>query len=238
MTSLLTVRDLDVYYGGLQAVRALSLRVEEGQSVTLLGANGAGKTSVIRAIAGLLRVPGDGIAFDGRPIDRLRPDRRVSLGIATVAEDRELFPSLTVAENLYMGAYRRRDHQLIRRELDWIYGMFPALAAKRRDRCASLSGGEGQMLAIGRALMSGPRLLLLDEPSHGLAPLVVGQIFDLVARLTKERNLAILLVEQNAHLALAVASYGYVLEAGVLSLEGPTTELVRDPRVRQLYLGG
>jgi branched-chain amino acid transport system ATP-binding protein len=234
----LTVRDLDVYYGGLQAVRTLSLRVEEGQLVTLLGANGAGKTSVIRAIAGLVRVPGDGIAFDGRNIDRLRPARRVSLGIATVAEGRELFPSLTVAENLRMGAYRRRDRQSIRRELDWIYGMFPPLSAKRGDRSASLSGGEGQMLAIGRALMSGPRLLLLDEPSHGLAPLVVKQIFDLVTRLTKERNLAILLVEQNAHLALAVASYGYVLEAGVLSLEGPTTELVRDPRVRQLYLGG
>ena len=238
MTSLLTVRELSVYYGGLQAVRALSLRVEEGQLVTLLGANGAGKTSVIRAIAGLVGVSGDAIAFDGRPIDRLRPDRRVSLGIATVAEGRELFPSLTVAENLHMGAYRRRDRRLIQRDLEWIYGLFPVLSAKRGDRCANLSGGEGQMLAIGRALMSGPRLLLLDEPSHGLAPQVVKQIFDLVTGLTKDRNLAILLVEQNAHLALAVASYGYVLESGVLSLEGPTTDLVKDPRVRQLYLGG
>jgi branched-chain amino acid transport system ATP-binding protein len=158
--------------------------------------------------------------------------------MATVPEGRELFQSLTVEENLKMGAYRRGDRSAIRRDLDWVYALFPALADRRRIPAASLSGGQGQMLAVGRALMSSPQLLLLDEPSHGLAPNLVEEIFRLVERLHRERDLAILLVEQNANMALMVASYAYVLETGSLALEGPTDELVRNPRVRQLYLGG
>lgn len=236
--SFLEVRNLDVFYGRLQAVRGVSLRVEEGQLVALLGANGAGKTSIIRAISGLVPVRGDSIAFDGRPLSRVPAVQRVVRGIATVPEGRELFRSLTVEENLRMGAYRRRDRPAVQRDLRWIYGLFPALGAKRDVFAASLSGGQGQMLAVGRALMANPRLLLLDEPSHGLAPNLVEEIFGLIARLQRERNLSVLLVEQNANQALALAAYGYVLEAGTLALEAPTAELVRDPRVKKLYLGG
>lgn len=238
MTALLTVHDLDVFYGRLQAVRRLSLEVNEGQVVTLLGANGAGKTSVIRAVAGLIPISGATLAFEGQRLHGLRPDVRVRRGIATVPEGRDLFRSLSVAENLRMGAYRRRDRVGIQQDLDWIYGVFPALAAKRATSAGSLSGGQGQMLAIGRALMSAPRLLLLDEPSHGLAPNLVDEIFRLIPRLQAERRLSILLVEQNANKALTAASYAYVLEAGSLALQGPTSELVHNARVRALYLGG
>jgi branched-chain amino acid transport system ATP-binding protein len=235
---LLSVRELDVFYGRLQAVHGVSLDVDRGQIVALLGANGAGKTSVIRAVSGLVPVSGKSVAFDGRWLGHMRPGRRVALGIATVPEGRELFRSLTVAENLRMGAYLRRDKAGIRRDLDWIYDLFPALAVKRGASAASLSGGQGQMLAIGRALMANPRLLLLDEPSHGLAPNLVDEIFRLIPRLAGERNLSILLVEQNANQALLVSHYAYVLETGTLALHGPTAQLVHDPRVRALYLGG
>jgi branched-chain amino acid transport system ATP-binding protein len=219
-------------------VRRLSFQVEEGQIVTLLGANGAGKTSVIRAVCGLVPVPGDPLTYSGRPLNHLRPEMRVALGIATVPEGRELFRSLTVDENLRLGAFRRRDRAAVARDLAWVYDLFPVLAARRKQFAGTLSGGQGQMLAIGRALMAAPRLLLLDEPSHGLAPLIVDEIFALIPRLRAERALSILLVEQNANKALTVASYGYVLEAGSLALEGPTKQLLRDPRVRALYLGG
>ena len=231
-------RDLDVSYGRLQAVRALSFDVDDGQIVALLGANGAGKTSVIRAVCGLVPVAGGSLEFGQRRLDGLRPDARVALGIATVPEGRELFRSLTVEENLRMGAYRRRGRAAITADLGWIYDLFPVLAARRRQPAGTLSGGQGQMLAIGRALMAAPRLLLLDEPSHGLAPLIVDEIFALIPRLRDERSLSILLVEQNATKALTVASYGYVLETGSLALEGPTATLLHDPRVRALYLGG
>jgi branched-chain amino acid transport system ATP-binding protein len=236
--SLLSVRELDVYYGRLRAVHAVSFHVDEGQIVTLLGANGAGKTSIIRAVSGLVPVPGRSILFDGRRLDHERPGRRVALGIATVPEGRDLFQSLTVTENLRMGAYLRRDRAGIRRDLEWIYELFPALAQKRGAMAATLSGGQGQMLAIGRALMANPRLLLLDEPSHGLAPNLVDDIFELIPRLRGERNLSVLLVEQNANQALSAADFGYVLETGALALQGPTSELMHDPRVRALYLGG
>jgi branched-chain amino acid transport system ATP-binding protein len=235
---LLSVRELDVYYGRLRAVHAVSFDVDRGQIVTLLGANGAGKTSVIRAVAGLVPVARNCIHYDGRRLDHTRPGWRVALGMATVPEGRDLFPSLTVAENLRMGAYLRRDRAAVRRDLDWIYSLFPALAAKRGAQAAALSGGQGQMLAIGRALMADPRLLLLDEPSHGLAPNLVDEIFELIPRLRRERNLSILLVEQVANQALAVADYGYVLETGTLALQGPTADLLHDSRVRMLYLGG
>lgn len=236
--SFLTAHNLDVFYGPLQAVRGLSFQVERGQAVALLGANGAGKTSVIRAVCGMIDVPGSPLQFDGRPLKGRGPARRVAMGIATVPEGRDLFHSLTVDENLRMGAYLRRDLPAVRRDLAWVYDLFPALATKRRTAAASLSGGQGQMLAIGRALMSAPRLLLLDEPSHGLAPNLVDAIFEMVPRLQEERHLSILVVEQAANKALGVASYGYVLEAGTLALEGPTAALAHDPRVRALYLGG
>jgi branched-chain amino acid transport system ATP-binding protein len=236
--SLLSARDLDIYYGRLHAVRHLSFQLEEGQIVALLGANGAGKTSVIRAVCGLIRVPGNPLELRGRSLRRMSADRRVTLGIVTVPEGRELFPSLTVQENLQMGAYRRRDRQAVRRDLAWVLDLFPALAERRRVAAATLSGGQGQMLAIGRALMANPTVLLLDEPSQGLAPNLVEDIFRLLPRLRAERSLSILLVEQNAHQAFTVASYGYVLEAGELQLEGPTDVLRHDPHVRALYLGG
>jgi branched-chain amino acid transport system ATP-binding protein len=236
--SLLSVRDLDVRYGRLQAVHGLSFEVGDGEIIALLGANGAGKTSVIRAVAGLVEISPATLTYAGRPLSGMPPHRRVRAGIATVPEGRDLFPSLTVSENLLMGAYLRRDRTEIRRDLEWIYQLFPALGVKQRAHAGSLSGGQGQMLAIGRALMARPRLLLLDEPSHGLAPNLVDEIFRLIPRLQRERNLAVLLVEQNANKALTVASYGYVLEAGSLALEGPTAQLARDARVRALYLGG
>lgn len=234
----LVIDDLDVTYGRLVAVRGLSLRVAPGQIVALLGANGAGKSSVLGAIAGLVPVTGSPIVFAGRRLDRMSPEDRVAHGIAMVPEGRQLFPSLSVVDNLRLGAYRRRDRQAVRRDLARVYELFPDLYAKRGAATAALSGGQAQALAIARALMAAPRLLLLDEPSHGLAPRLVDEIFNLIPRLREEDNLSILLVEQNAHRALSVASYGYVLETGALALEGPTSSLTRDVRVRELYLGG
>jgi branched-chain amino acid transport system ATP-binding protein len=212
--------------------------VDQGQIVTLLGANGAGKSSTIRALNGLVRCQGSTIEVGVRRFDNLRPDQRVKGGMATVPEGRDLFKSLTVEQNLRMGAYRRRRDRAVHADLEWIYETFPALSQSRSDRASNLSGGQAQMLAIGRALMTAPQVLLLDEPSHGLAPHLVAEVFRLLPRLRDERNLAILLVEQNAGMALSTASYGYVLEAGVLRLEGSTKDLIHDPRVRQLYLGG
>jgi branched-chain amino acid transport system ATP-binding protein len=235
---LLSVRELTVSYGHVQAVQDLSFHVDQGQTVTLLGSNGAGKTSVIRAICGLVRASRGDIFLEDRSIGRLTPEHRVRLGIATVPEGRELFHSLTVEENLRVGAYLRRDRLAVKNDIDWIYSLFPSLLAKRKARAGTLSGGQGQMLAIGRALMAAPRLLLMDEPSHGLAPVLVEEIFELIPRLQAERSLSLLLVEQNANKALSAASYGYVLETGVLALEGPSADLVQDQQIRALYLGG
>ncbi|GAC1443378.1 MAG: ABC transporter ATP-binding protein [Chloroflexota bacterium] len=236
--AFLSVRNLDVFYGRLHAVRSLSFQVERGQAVTLLGANGAGKTSVIRALCGLTPVRGASVSFDGKELRGVSAAKRVALGIGTVPEGRDLFRSLTVDENLRMGAYLRRDRSAVRRDLAWLYEVFPALDEKRKATAGSLSGGQGQMLAIGRALMAEPRLLLLDEPSHGLAPNLVDEIFGFIPRLQQERGVSVLVVEQNANKALSAATYGYVLEAGVLALEGPTEKLMHDPRVKDLYLGG
>ena len=232
----LTVRNLNVFYGPLQAVRDLSFDVPESEIVTLVGSNGAGKTSVIRAVAGLVPVRRATVELDGKSMVSKRPEGRVRLGLATVQENRELFGSLSVDENLRMGGYHRTD--LLAYDLAFVYDLFPALASRRHLRAGALSGGQGQMLALGRALMSAPTLLLLDEPSHGLAPNLVDEMFHLIPRLVRERDLSILLVEQNAGKALKVASYGYVLETGSLSLQGSSQELSRNPRVKQLYLGG
>jgi branched-chain amino acid transport system ATP-binding protein len=234
---MLEVRRLDVTYGHLWAVRGLSLEVGEGQVVALLGANGAGKSSTLRAIAGLVAARGE-MLFRGRLLHSLRADRRVGLGIATVPQGRELFRTLSVAENLMLGAYRRHDRRAERRDLSWIYDLFPVLAERRAMAAGALSGGQAQMLAIARALMAGPSLLLLDEPSEGLAPKLVDQLFRLLPHLQEERKLAMLLVEQNAHRALQVAGHAYVLENGAVALEGASAELARDPRIKRLYLGG
>lgn len=238
MATALSVTGLEVSYGPLRAVRDLSFEIEEGQTVALLGANGAGKSSTIRAISGLVTPTGGEVMFEGRSLRGLRPEVRVRRGIATVPEGRELFQSLTVEENLLMGAYLRRDTVAVRRDLQWVLDLFPDLAERLQTRAGNLSGGQGQMVAIGRALMAAPRLLLLDEPSHGLAPLLVEAVFVAIRRLREERNLSLVLVEQNAGMALTAASYGYVLETGAVALHGPTWRLRTDPAVRALYLGG
>jgi branched-chain amino acid transport system ATP-binding protein len=236
--ALLTLSKLNVHYGSLPAVHGLSLQVLAGQVVALLGANGAGKTTTLRAVMGLLPATTGAISFDGRSLAGLPPEQRVRLGLALVPEGRKLFNSLTVEENLRAGAYVRRDRRRVNEDLERIYSFFPDLRERRTLPAASLSGGQGQMLAIGRALMAAPRLLLLDEPSHGLAPRLVDQLFTLIARLNREHGMAVLLVEQNAARALELAEYGYILQHGQLALEGSSTELRRSEAVRMLYLGG
>jgi len=233
---LLTARNLDVFYGRLQAVRNVSFRVEQGQLVTLLGANGAGKTSIIRAVAGLVRIPAGCLDLDGHDLHSLRSDQRVALGIGTVPEGRELFRSLTVEENLKVGAYRRHNRSEIAADLDWIDSRFPALRAKRKQGAGSLSGGQGQMLAIGRALMTRPRLLLLDEPSHGLAPILVEEIFALIPRLQAEHGLSILLVEQTLRLAARICGRAYLMQRGRIVGTETSDELARS--ARRVYLAG
>lgn len=234
---LLEARDLSVFFGSLQAVRGVSLRVPRGTIVALLGANGAGKSSVLRALCGLIPARGM-ILLDGLPIGALRPGRRVERGMAAVQEGRDIFPSLSVEENLLVGAYLRRDRTAVRRDLMEMYDLFPLLAPRRKELAGALSGGGARMLAIARALMTSPRLLLLDEPSHGLAPAAVDTLFALIPRLHASRDLTVLLVEQNANRALQVASHGYVLQNGCVELEGPTDRLSVDPQVQALYLGG
>ena len=236
--NLLNVFNLQVAYGRLHAVRDLSFQIDAGQVVALLGVNGAGKTSVIRAISGTVPGVSGSMEYRGFDLRRVPLRERVGYGIAMVPEGGELFRSLSVADNLKMGAYHRKDRRAIKRDMEWVFELFPPLGEKRKEPAAALSGGQAQMLAIGRALMADPRLLLLDEPSHGLAPILVDEIFRLIPLLQREKQLSILLVEQNANKALRVSSYAYVLEAGALAHEGTTSELARDSRVRELYLGG
>lgn len=233
---LLELNAIHAFYGKVEALKGVSLRVREHGIVSLLGANGAGKTTTVRTIVGLHRSGGHDIRFDGRPIGAVAPHRIVSLGISMVPERRELFPDMSVADNLEMGAYRRRDRHAARRTLDWAYSLFPVLAERRNQRADSLSGGQQQMLAIGRALMSQPRLLLLDEPTLGLAPLLVNQIFATLRQLNAE-GITILLIEQNANQALKLAEYGYILENGRNALEGESAALMQDDNVRRSYLG-
>ncbi|HLZ21322.1 MAG TPA: ABC transporter ATP-binding protein [Ktedonobacterales bacterium] len=235
---MLKVERLSAGYGPLDVLRDVSFEVPGGAIVAILGANGAGKTTLMRALAGLIRARSGVIHLDGRAVERLPVERRVRLGMALVPEGRDLFPSLSVRENLVMGAYTRRSATEMERDIARVLGYFPRLKDRLDARAANLSGGEGQMLAIGRALMSRPRILLLDEPSHGLAPIVVVTVFDVVRRLNVEEGLTILLVEQNAHTALDVASTAYVLQAGTVALSGATRELAQTAAVRDLYLGG
>ncbi len=234
---MLSLRGVTVGYGKTPVLQEVSLEVPPGEVVALLGANGAGKTTIMRTVMGFLRPWQGEVRFEGNRIDGQRPARIVRRGVGLVPEGRQIFGHLTVAENLAMGAYTRRDPAGVRRDRDWVLELFPVLAQRMGQRAGTLSGGEQQMLAIGRALMSRPRLLLLDEPSLGLAPLLVQEIFEVVDRIHREGT-TVLLVEQNARMALRVAQHAYVLETGRVVREGTARDLLEDPRVQEAYLGG
>jgi branched-chain amino acid transport system ATP-binding protein len=234
---LLSISDLHVAYGKVEAVRGVSLALERSQIVTVIGPNGAGKTTLLAAAMGLLPSRGH-MSFDGTDLHELDVEARVEQGFCLVPERRELFADLSVEDNLLLGAYaRRRDRRAVRQSLDQVYARFPRLQERRRQTANTLSGGERQMLALGRALMAKPRLLLLDEPSLGLAPLIVREIFHIIASL-RELGVSILLVEQNARAALETADFGYVLETGEMVHSGPASSLMHDPKLIATYLGG
>lgn len=235
--ALLKVENLEIFYGHIQALKGISLEVEEGEIVTLLGANGAGKTTTLRAISGLLPVAGGDILFRNESLTRVKAHDRVTMGISQSPEGRNVFATLTVHENLSLGAYsRRKETEETEKTRRFVYDLFPRLEERQRQIAGTLSGGEQQMLAIGRALMAKPKLMLLDEPSLGLAPLLVQNIFKTIREINEE-GVTILLVEQNARAALKVADRGYVLETGNCVLEGAASELLADERVRKAYLG-
>ena len=234
--ALLTLRNIETYYGPIVAIRGVSLEVQEGTIVTILGANGAGKTTVLKTIGGAMDPQKGRVVFNGQDITSRDPDRIAKLGIGHVPEGREVFPFLNVDENLGVGAYTRRRADL-NADLEMVYGYFPALAEHRKQPAGFLSGGQQQMLAIGRALMLRPRLMLLDEPSLGLAPRLVAEIAAIVQRLNKEQGMAILLVEQNARMALEVADYGYVMEVGRIVMEDTCERLKNATDIQEFYLG-
>ncbi|MCY4480703.1 MAG: ABC transporter ATP-binding protein [Rhodospirillales bacterium] len=234
---MLETRDLTVKYDLISALSEVSISAEERTITTIVGSNGAGKTTLLKTISGLIRPASGEIRFLGDRIDTASPSAIVRMGISQVPEGRELFPRISVYDNLMVGAYLRRDKKAIRRDLEQIYQHFPILKDRRRQLARNLSGGEQQMLAFGRALMSDPKLLLLDEPSIGLAPVIEQKIMETISVLAMEHNVGVVLVEQNAALALSVASHGYVLEQGSLVLQGPANELIKDDNVRAAYLG-
>jgi branched-chain amino acid transport system ATP-binding protein len=235
--ALLSIEDLVVSYGAILALHGISFHVDEGEIVTLIGANGAGKSTTLRAISHLLDSDRGKIMYDGVDLVRQEADAIVRMGVVQVPEGRRIFAPLTVRENLEMGAYTRQDKQGIEESMEWVFQMFPRLKERAEQRGATLSGGEQQMLALGRGLMAKPRLLLLDEPSMGLAPILVEEIFETIRQINEE-GVTILLVEQNAHMALSVAHRCYVLETGVIELEGTAAELRENPQVQEAYLGG
>ena len=234
---MLRIDNLAVYYGGIQALKDVSLHLDTGELLAIIGANGAGKTTLLRTLSGVLKARSGSIRFDGKELTRLSPFDIVGLGIAHSPEGRQLFGGLTVLENLKLGAVQRTDRAAIEQDLERTFGLFPVLKDRRLQRAGTLSGGEQQMLAIGRALMARPRLLLLDEPSLGLAHLLVERIFGVIARLKAER-VTLLLVEQNARMALDVADRAYVMETGRIKLRGTAAELAANPEVERAYLGG
>jgi branched-chain amino acid transport system ATP-binding protein len=233
---LLVLEAVETFYGSIQALKGISFAVIEGAIVTLLGANGAGKSTTLKCISGLVSPTRGTVSFRGRRIDGLASEAIVRLGISHVPEGRELFPELTVLENLSMGAYARSDRRAVQRSLERVHGCFPILAERRAQLAGTLSGGEQQMLAIGRALMAEPVLMLLDEPSLGLAPMLVEEIFGIIRQI-HANGTTVLLVEQNANKALSIADYGYVLETGAIALAGDSGQLLKDDRVRRAYLG-
>lgn len=234
--SLLALSDVKISYGGIQAVKGINVRVAQGELVTLIGANGAGKTTTLKAISGMLMPHTGRITYDGQEIAG-RPSHEIAqMGLALVPEGRGVFPGLTIEENLRMGAYHRRDKDGIAQDIEQAYTRFPRLQERAKQTAGTLSGGEQQMLAISRALMSRPRMLLLDEPSMGLAPIMVQKIFEVVREVAAQ-GMTILLIEQNAKLALQVSNRAYVMDGGLVSFEGPSADLLHDPRVREAYLG-
>ena len=235
---MLELTDLRVHYGNVAAVDGVTVAVGEGEIVAIIGPNGAGKTSTLRALSGLVRPSAGRVVFRGVDISRWRPHRIVRLGLSHAPEGRRLFPHMSVLENLRMGAYRRREREAIERSLEEVLERFPRLRERSQQLAGTLSGGEQQMLAIGRALMSDPQLLVLDEPSFGLAPLMVREIGAIVGAINRDRRVAVLLVEQNARMALAVASRAYVMETGRIALSGPAADLRESPHVKAAYLGG
>lgn len=234
---MLRINDLRVSYGGIRALRGINMEVEDGKIVTLIGANGAGKSTTLRTISGLVKAESGSITYDGKELLGQPINKILEAGIALVPEGRRVFADLTVLENLKIGAYLRRDKAEIEKDIQWVYSLFPRLEERNWQLAGTLSGGEQQMLAVGRALMSRPKLLMLDEPSMGLAPLLVEQIFDIIRQLHADGT-TILLVEQNAQAALAVADRGYVLETGRIVTEGTGTALLESDTIRKAYLGG
>ncbi|HUH44080.1 MAG TPA: ABC transporter ATP-binding protein [Treponemataceae bacterium] len=233
---MLKVNDLQVSYGAIKALRGISFRVEKGQVVTLIGSNGAGKTTSLHAISNIIEKSGGKIFFNGSEIQNLSPEKIVAQGLVQVPEGRRVFANMTVKENLEMGAYLRKDKKEIRQDLDFVYETFPRLKERLYQTSGTLSGGEQQMLAMGRALMSKPSLLLLDEPSMGLAPILVEEIFSIIETINAQGT-TVLLVEQNAYKALAIANYAYILETGVIIKEGEAKTLLKDAEVKAAYLG-
>ena len=235
--AMLEINDLHVHYGVIEALKGVSLKVDEGKIVSLIGANGAGKTSLLQAISGIVKKSGGDVQFLGSSIYKTNPRKIVEQGLVQVPEGRHVFPGLSVYENLLMGAYLRKDKAGIQEDLKKVYERFPVLEQRKNQYASTLSGGEQQMLAMGRALMARPKLLLLDEPSMGLAPILVKEIFSIIEDIN-ETGTTILLVEQNARMALQISDYAYVLETGRVSLEGPAAELAESSAVQDAYLGG
>jgi branched-chain amino acid transport system ATP-binding protein len=234
---LLEVNNVETYYGPIIAVRGVSFTVPRSSIVTILGANGAGKTTILKTVSGVMDPQKGTVRLNGREIQGMDPDRVMRLGLSHVPEGREVFPFLTVRENLKMGAYTRSDADAVAEDLAMVYEYFPVLRARADQRAGRLSGGEQQMLAISRALMARPTMMLLDEPSLGLAPKLVTDIFDIVVRINRERGVTVLLVEQNAHMALTIADYGYVLEVGRIVMEDTCARLVEKEDIKEFYLG-
>ncbi len=234
---MLEISDLVVKYGGITAVKGISLHVEAGETVALIGANGAGKSSALHAVSGLLRIASGKITFDGNDITGISPDRIVQMGLVQVPEGRQIFTRLTVEENLRMGAYVNRDKMNVEKNRERVLGLFPILKERAKQSAGTLSGGEQQMLAIGRALMSSPKMLLLDEPSMGLSPIMTQEVFDVLRSLKKE-NITVFVIEQNAYDALELADRAYIMETGTITLEGRCADLIRDERIKDAYLGG
>ena len=234
---MLELRNVKTFYGNIQALKGISIEIAEGEIITLIGANGAGKSTTLMSICGIAPPRSGEIFFMGQPIQELSPNKIVALGISQVPEGRRIFPRLSVTENLDMGAFLRPDKDGVKKDIEYIFSLFPILAERRAQAGGTLSGGEQQMLAISRALMARPRLLLMDEPSLGLAPIIVRQIFDIIKKINAESNTTIFLVEQNANLALKVAHRGYVMETGRITLSDSAEKLLANDDVRRAYLG-
>jgi len=234
---MLKVNNINTFYGNIQALKGVSLEVDEGEIVTLIGANGAGKTTTLMSLCGVTPPRSGEVLFQGEPLTGLSGDKVVEMGIIQVPEGRRIFPNMTVVENLEMGAYLRKNKLLIKQDLNMVMDLFPILAQRRNQAGGTLSGGEQQMLAISRALMARPRLLLLDEPSLGLAPIIIKQIFDIIRKINRENNTTIFLVEQNANQALKLADRGYVMENGAIALADSAESLLANEEVKKAYLG-